>query len=234
MFPSENWAITGEAGVFLDPFYSPGSDFIAIANSLITALVTRPGNHSRQFFDRWYASLTRNFLLSYENRYQLWGNPLVMSVKIVWDYAVYWSFVAFFFCQGKITDYKMIAALITPLDRLEKLNASMQNLFSNWGPLEAAYSQPGHVDITNCPYLWHLNESLTAHNSPTEFVEEFHRRAYMLQAAAENICALVRKRHRSLLLPMAPSQNNDCLTIFLKELEDVCNGNKGKVGNSDV
>src|SRR5690606_8638988 len=32
VFSDRRWALTGEAGVFLDPFYSPGSDFIAIAN----------------------------------------------------------------------------------------------------------------------------------------------------------------------------------------------------------
>jgi flavin-dependent dehydrogenase len=35
------WALTGEAGLFLDPFYSPGGDFIAIANTFITELVAR-------------------------------------------------------------------------------------------------------------------------------------------------------------------------------------------------
>ena len=29
------WTLVGEAGAFLDPFYSPGSDFIAISNTLI-------------------------------------------------------------------------------------------------------------------------------------------------------------------------------------------------------
>ncbi|MEO7149549.1 MAG: tryptophan 7-halogenase, partial [Rhodanobacteraceae bacterium] len=32
VFSADRWALTGEAGVFLDPFYSPGSDFIAIGN----------------------------------------------------------------------------------------------------------------------------------------------------------------------------------------------------------
>jgi flavin-dependent dehydrogenase len=35
----DRWALTGEAGVFLDPFYSPGSDFIAISNTYITDLI---------------------------------------------------------------------------------------------------------------------------------------------------------------------------------------------------
>src|SRR6185437_5537478 len=39
MFSADRWALTGEAGPFLDPFYSPGTDFIAIANTYICLLV---------------------------------------------------------------------------------------------------------------------------------------------------------------------------------------------------
>ncbi|HYK25550.1 MAG TPA: NAD(P)/FAD-dependent oxidoreductase, partial [Steroidobacteraceae bacterium] len=41
VFSGARWALTGEAGVFLDPFYSPGSDFIAIANTYITELISK-------------------------------------------------------------------------------------------------------------------------------------------------------------------------------------------------
>ena len=39
---SDRWCLVGEAGAFLDPFYSPGSDFIAMSNTLHD----RPG-HAR-------------------------------------------------------------------------------------------------------------------------------------------------------------------------------------------
>ncbi len=35
----ERWCLTGEAGIFLDPLYSPGLDLIAISNSLVVDLV---------------------------------------------------------------------------------------------------------------------------------------------------------------------------------------------------
>ena len=41
VFSPDRWAMTGEAGVFTDPFYSPGSDFIAMGNDFITDLITR-------------------------------------------------------------------------------------------------------------------------------------------------------------------------------------------------
>ena len=39
----DGWSLVGEAGVFTDPFYSPGSDFIAIGNDLTTDLVDPDG-----------------------------------------------------------------------------------------------------------------------------------------------------------------------------------------------
>lgn len=41
VFSPDRWCLTGEAGVFLDPLYSPGSDFIAISNTFITELIER-------------------------------------------------------------------------------------------------------------------------------------------------------------------------------------------------
>ena len=38
---ADGWSMVGEAGVFTDPFYSPGSDFIAIGNDLTADLIVR-------------------------------------------------------------------------------------------------------------------------------------------------------------------------------------------------
>ena len=41
VFSPDRWALVGEAGVFTDPFYSPGSDFIAMGNDYVTDLIVR-------------------------------------------------------------------------------------------------------------------------------------------------------------------------------------------------
>ena len=41
VFSAHRWAISGIAGVFLDPFYSPGTDYIAFANTYIADLIAR-------------------------------------------------------------------------------------------------------------------------------------------------------------------------------------------------
>lgn len=41
VYSEQGWCLTGEAGIFLDPLYSPGFDVISLSNGLITDLVTR-------------------------------------------------------------------------------------------------------------------------------------------------------------------------------------------------
>ena len=59
VFSADRWALTGEAGVFLDPFYSPGSDFIAISNTYITDMIARTCVTSRSPSAR---TCTSNFI----------------------------------------------------------------------------------------------------------------------------------------------------------------------------
>ena len=79
--------LVGEAGAFLDPFYSPGSDFIAMANTFTTDLVTRELDgedvtERAKAHDDLYRSVYRIHLTFYEGQYEFWHNPLVMNVKI--------------------------------------------------------------------------------------------------------------------------------------------------------
>ena len=37
----DKWGVTGEAGAFLDPLYSPGTDFIALNNTWLSDLILR-------------------------------------------------------------------------------------------------------------------------------------------------------------------------------------------------
>ncbi|HEV7491607.1 MAG TPA: tryptophan 7-halogenase, partial [Rhodanobacteraceae bacterium] len=65
VFSGDRWALTGDAGVFLDPFYSPGSDFIAIANTYITELIALDrANQPLGPYARMYEQLYMSF---YEN-----------------------------------------------------------------------------------------------------------------------------------------------------------------------
>src|SRR6185437_9793210 len=88
VFSGARWALTGEAGVFLDPFYSPGSDFIAIANTYVTELVSKDLEGARvarfaKVYEQVYFDFYRIMLSIYVDQYPIFGDPEVMPVKVV-------------------------------------------------------------------------------------------------------------------------------------------------------
>jgi flavin-dependent dehydrogenase len=137
VFSGERWAITGDAGMFLDPFYSPGSDFIAIANTYIGDLVARE-RAGRQFapyaniYQQLYRSFFDNTLTLYQGQYPLFGDAAVMPVKVIWDYTYYWALLAPLFFAGRMTDIAMLGRLRPVLDRGSSLNIAMQSLLRDW------------------------------------------------------------------------------------------------------
>src|SRR5690606_23518011 len=105
----DRWALTGEAGLFLDPFYSPGSDFIGISNTYITDLVLRDragqdASPWANLYGQLYASFYANTLSLYRGQYALFGDEQVMPLKVIWDYTFYWALLAPVFFAGRITD----------------------------------------------------------------------------------------------------------------------------------
>ena len=74
VFSPERWAMVGEAGVFTDPFYSPGSDFIAMGNDAVTDLVLRDvGGEDisarAEAFNTTYLRLFDAFIRLYDGQY---------------------------------------------------------------------------------------------------------------------------------------------------------------------
>ena len=104
VFSGQRWALTGEAGLFLDPFYSPGSDFIAVSNTYITDLIghDRAGHALEaraQLYDQIYHSFYESTLALYQDQYTLFGDPEVLPVKVIWDYTYYWGVLSQIFFQ---------------------------------------------------------------------------------------------------------------------------------------
>lgn len=167
VFSKDRWALTGEAGVFLDPFYSPGIDYIAIGNTMITELITtdlsnRPITHLAPAFQSIFMTLFQNNLLAYQEQYPLFGNPRIMSLKYVWDYALYWSFPALLYFQDKLTEPVFIQSLSEEIQAMRALNVQMQQFFREWHDLEdVAIIDATFVDQRSIEILIQLNGELS-------------------------------------------------------------------------
>ena len=152
VFSRHRWGITGEAGFFHDPFYSPGSDFIAFANTFLTDLIWRDmtwrGHRIRAFsYDRIFKRFYYGTLSVYQNQYQMFGNPIVMPTKILWDYLGYWSITAFIFFHGRICEQSMYVRSLSRLKRLGEINHFMQSFFQTWHAETEGQPAAGYVNI---------------------------------------------------------------------------------------
>jgi flavin-dependent dehydrogenase len=152
VFSGHRWALTGEAGVFLDPFYSPGSDFIAISNTLICDLVMRDraGKAFAPYADIYqqlYFGFYENTMTLYQGQYALFGDAQVMPVKVIWDYTYYWSLLAPLVCGEKLTEIQLLGRLRPQFERGRDLNLAMQALLRAWGERNEASGRIGDASL---------------------------------------------------------------------------------------
>ncbi|MBP1474788.1 tryptophan 7-halogenase [Frateuria sp. MAH-13] len=165
VFSADRWALTGEAGLFLDPFYSPGGDFIAIANTYICMLVAqdradKPLAPYARLYQRLYFSFYESTLALYRGQYPLFGDPAVMPAKVAWDYSYYWGVLCQLFFQKRLGDATLFAELAPQLTAAQQLNEQMQAFFGRWHACSSRGNPPGLLDQCRAPWLVEINRGL--------------------------------------------------------------------------
>jgi len=203
VFSAQRWALAGEAGRFLDPFYSPGSDFIAIGNTYITELVARdraglPLAAHTQIYEQIFRSFYDSTLALYTDQYGLFGDPEVLPTKVIWDYAYYWSVLAPLFCQGRLTDLASLANLRDELLHCQHLNTAVQALLRDWGTVSERRNLPVMLDQASMPWFVELNRALTDPLDDAAFRERMRASVRRLQQLAGEIVQRATREHPSL------------------------------------
>jgi len=176
MFSGDRWCLAGESGMFVDPFYSPGSDFIAMANGYSADLITRDlrGETIGELADRHdqaYRSIGRTYLVNYHRQYPLMGSPRVMTTKIVWDFVMYWGGVAPIYFAGRLYDEPFMDKVRPIMQRFASMNVRIQALFRDWAAAAEGMDPPRpgtFVDYAELGFLANLNAELPCKISPEE------------------------------------------------------------------
>src|ERR1700733_13292948 len=163
VFSADRWCLTGEAGAFLDPLYSPGSDYIGLSNTYITDAVARDldGEDVSQRLAAYEEQYFRQFAVSlsyYLDQYHLFGDAQVMCVKLLWDYGFYWSFPALWFYHDKWTDLEFQRKAAEEYRRATELNARMQKVFAAWHEIDGREWQNSFVTLF--PWLAQISDEL--------------------------------------------------------------------------
>lgn len=189
---AHRWAITGEAGVFLDPFYSPGSDFIAISNTFVTELIFIDRAEGAtammaEVYEQIYFSLYDNMLTLYQDQYKIFGDPEVLPIKVLWDYTYYWGVMCQLFFQNKLVDVVIMARMRTKLATIQDLNNEMQRYFRQWNQVSAKRNPAQMLDQASLPWFAKLNKELRDELSTEAFMLRIDQQLLQLHAVAAEI-----------------------------------------------
>lgn len=211
MFSEEGWGVTGESGVFADPFYSPGSDFIAFNNTFLTRLISDASRGENiQFQARLFERLNQSFFDStlslYAGEYGGFGDRRMMSLKLVWDYAYYWGVLSLLFFKEAMTDLPLMRELAPTLVGAQMTNQKVQAAFRERAKLRRVLPAQGlFANQYDVPFLRHLNTVLDDPKQgarevlPTN-VESLTRLAgYILEMLDESAKLTISDDERSLL-----------------------------------
>ncbi|RJQ75659.1 NAD(P)/FAD-dependent oxidoreductase [Pseudonocardiaceae bacterium YIM PH 21723] len=165
VYSGQRWCLTGEAGIFLDPFYSPGFDVISLGNGLITDLVTRDLDgqdvaelaaiHNTVFF-----LVTDGWLPIYEGQYPVMGNARVMSAKIIWDTGVYWAVPSLLYYHDQFPHLVERPRLVAQLARLSTITEPVQRFFRQWYEVEPRTHADGFVTYYDFDFMTRFHEGM--------------------------------------------------------------------------
>lgn len=202
VFSGDRWALTGEAGLFLDPFYSPGSDFIAMSNTFICDLIgkDRAGQSFAPYaeiYQQMYFSFYENTLTLYQDQYPLFGDAQVMPVKVIWDYTYYWALLAPLFFGRRLTEIALIGKLRPQFLRGRQLNLSMQALLREWGRRNTAPLTPDDRFLNQYEVDWfhEMNRALLDKLDDAAFMKRIGDNVARMEWLAREILGRARSEH---------------------------------------
>lgn len=163
VFSENRWACIGEAAVFVDPLYSPGSDFIGISSSLATELVRSDlvtKEDSATFtarvaeYDQFFLGFAEVTTATFRRHSHINGSPSVLPAKLYWDNFHYWSFVCQYFFNRIFALPPSEHAKFRAVHRkFQALNVRAQSVLKTWADIAPGSSKGDFVPLPQFPSL---------------------------------------------------------------------------------
>jgi flavin-dependent dehydrogenase len=146
------WAMTGEAGRFSDPLYSPGSDLISIYNTLIVDAIATEGPAALGRKCRTYELVMRvmyeAYVPSYAISYNCLGDQEAFTLKYGWELAVYFGFYVLPFINDLFTDQQFLATFLRKFGLLGPINRNLQQFLSDFYRWKKSARMPARQALT--------------------------------------------------------------------------------------
>ena len=120
----------------------------------------------------------------------MFGDPEVMPVKVIWDYAYYWGVLAQFFFQRRLADLPRCRCCATSSPHCQSLNLEVQALLRAWSA-----SRPGTtvdnpavmLDQADLPWFAELNRGLPDRLGDAAFRERIRFSTRQMRSLAAEV-----------------------------------------------
>jgi flavin-dependent dehydrogenase len=196
VFSYQRWGCIGDAGVFPDPFFSPGSVEIGIGNTLLTEMIRldREGNFSEKIateYNDFYLSFHTWVGHNIQIGYPFFGNPMVMGVKLLWDIMTGWSFTGPLVYNLIFLDNSKGSAVRAVTKNFFAYSNAVQKLFVDWSKLSSRRGTFQYLNYLKVPFVRAIYEkNLQAIKSTEELVENHKDSMARLEELAHAIFLL--------------------------------------------
>jgi len=214
---ADRWFMVGEAAAFTDPFYSPGSDFIAMENDFITDMIARDhAGESRaaiaersQTYDEFMQFRFQATMLLYRDLYPVLGSYELLKLKWDFDIACYYNLWASPFWHDQHLDMRHLQG---ELRRKEFVLQGLTNFSNLFQRLAAGFRTKGLLHRAN---LGRFNGALDL----VTFMDELStpRPRKQIMRTTEVIFNAVRGRALDLLADLGETPNPAERTLPLYE-----------------
>lgn len=133
---ADKWAMSGFAGRFTDPLYSPGGDAISIYNTLIVDAIQSPTDEDLagkiNGYEAMMDTVYRSYVPSFHHSYNALGDQEAFSMKYVWELSIYFSFYVFPFINDLYTDRYFLVPFLRRFAQLGELNRNLLIFISSY------------------------------------------------------------------------------------------------------
>lgn len=200
VYSTDRWGTAGESGPFLDPLYSPGTDFIAMNNGWLSDLILRDlaGEDIEirvNVYEQCHLALVDAWIPIYQDKYLLMGNTQIMVIKIFWDWALYWAVPCHLFANKAFTNIRVLRDLFAAKNgfgrKFGELHKIMQDLFLEWLPYEHKTFSNRYIDPFDLKVLRKFQEDIEVQHEPNALIEQIGKNMNMLEQLAVAIFRLV-------------------------------------------
>lgn len=181
VFSSDRWACTGEAALFPDPFYSPGSNLIGFGNTMITSLISeyfRTGKVSEEevsYYNEFIISQNNWLIYDIQSSYGYFGNSQVESLSYIWDVLVGWTINAPQLFNLIFLDPEKRQRIQKEIQSFSRIAFKVRKLFVEWSKVSRRSFSFEYIDYLGIPFIRELYERVLRSGKTVEELADDYR-----------------------------------------------------------